>query len=292
MIAKFSTPILGLAEEQAVSGSVNSVLQILRRLCFSEFNEFFTHLPSEEYPALSRLLPAMSSDAVQVSWTGGSGNSMLYATIDFVRIINIQFNEICRRPMHNIRILDYGCGYGRLIRAMYYFTNPENIYGVDPWDKSIDICQNDRLLGRILQSDYLPVELPIPDQFFDLIYAFSVFTHTSLKATKSALAVLRKHITPGGLLILTTRPIEYWNLMEKGNEPGFSIDDQITQHNDVGFSYFGSSWNMPADGESIFGHTSMTPEWIMQNFPEWNIRSYDKGMDQHQLIFILTPVEL
>ena len=59
-------------------------------------------------------------------------------------------------------------------------------------------------------SDFLPTHLPDGEDKFDLIYAFSVFTHLSERAFRVAPAALRNYVRADGLLAITIRPVEYW----------------------------------------------------------------------------------
>lgn len=108
-------------------------------------------------------------------------------------------------------MLDYGCGWGRLIRLLYKYTPPARIYGVDPWDKSIDICKESGIRADLAVSDYLPKTLPFEGKKFDLIYAFSVFTHLSERAATMALAACRERIKNDGMMVITARPLSYWD---------------------------------------------------------------------------------
>jgi 2-polyprenyl-3-methyl-5-hydroxy-6-metoxy-1,4-benzoquinol methylase len=107
------------------------------------------------------------------------------------------------------KVLDFVCGWGRLIRLLYKLTSVDNIYGVDPWDRSIEICTNDGVKGNLALSEYVPETLPFDEQF-DLIFAFSVFTHLSEKTTYKVLSTLRNYISKDGLLVITIRPREHW----------------------------------------------------------------------------------
>lgn len=281
--------IVERAEKIAVDGTVNQILAELRNLCFFDFGALLISLPDPALPNLSRVLPRMASDEVQKSWTGESGTRLLLAATNFIEISHRNLVHICRRTFDRARVLDYGCGYGRMMRLMYYFTNPENIYGVDPWDRSIEICKEDGVLGTIIQTEYLPESLPVPENHFDIILSYSVFTHTSMKVTLQSLRTLRKYIAPSGLLVLTTRPTEYWRVDSLKDRPGFSLEHQLALHRDTGYSFLPSGWNLPADGESIFGDTSIDPDWFVQAFPEWDLQGYDRGMDGYQVILFLTP---
>ena len=48
----------------------------------------------------------------------------------------------------NIKILYYGCGWGRMLRLLPYFTKIQNIYGVNRTPKSIELCQEYNVIGN------------------------------------------------------------------------------------------------------------------------------------------------
>jgi len=283
------TPVLQRAEEIAATRPVNEVLAELRNLCLWDFSYLLLSMPQDRWPNLSRVLPRMASDDVQRSWTGAAGSGLLATTVDFVRMLSVHFTRLRHRTLENLQVMDYGCGYGRIMRPLYYFTNPDHIWGLDPWDRSLQICREDGVLGHLAQSEYLPTSLPVPETGFDLIYSYSVFTHTSLEATKAALTVLRRYIAPNGLLVITTRPFEYWGIENVSNKPDLDQAYQEEMHRRDGFSFFPSAWNLPADGKSIFGDTSIDPSWISQTFPGWAVRGYDRGVDTMQTLILLTP---
>jgi SAM-dependent methyltransferase len=281
--------IIERAEIVARDRPVTEVLRVLRQLCLWDFSLLLLTLPQSELPNLSRALPRMASAEVQKNWTGDAGTALLQTTTDFVRILSFHFHELCHRRLNAARVIDYGCGYGRIIRPMYYFTDPENIYGVEPWAKSLEICREDGVLGHLVPCDYLPDSLPFPEAHFDLIYAYSVFTHTSLKVTQRAISTLRKYVSPSGMLALTVRPLEWWQIDTFRQRPGFDLARQLSEHKLRGFAFLPSDWNRPPDGESIFGDTTIASSWFTQSFPVWSVRSYDRGFDPWQTIVLMTP---
>ena len=274
------------AEQEAASGEVKRALRQLRKLCLHDFGDFLWQLPLVEFPALSQILPRMASEEIQNAWTGASGIQMLHGTLDFTRIMQLQYERICRRPMQQARILDYGCGYGRLARMMYWFSDPEDYFGVDPWERSIEICRDDGLLGSIKQSDYLPSALPVGQAQFDLIFSYSVFTHTSLRTTNAGLRVLRDYIHSNGLLVITVRPVDFWQVVNR-----IPVEERLAQtalHQRDGFAYVPDSFPV-IEGEVAFGDTSMTAAWIERTHPYWRVEGYDRGIDRWQTILMLSP---
>lgn len=184
-----------LIEQDTAVTTRELALQRLRELGIDDFSEVMLSMPNATYPKLSNLLPRMASDEVQRNWTGDSGLPLLRLTCNFVRSMVYNFSVITKRALTNATVLDYGCGYGRMLRIMSYFTSERRLYGVDPWDRSIEECRKCGLTDNIFLSDYLPTNLPVGNTRFDLIYAFSVFTHTSKRATHMSLSVLRGYIS-------------------------------------------------------------------------------------------------
>jgi SAM-dependent methyltransferase len=262
------------------------VFKKLRKLGLTDFGNLFISLPDPTLPKLSTLLPKMASEEVQNNWTGSSGVTLLKQTLDFVRAAAYNYTRITGDTLDGKRILDYGCGYGRISRLMYYFTNEKNLYGVDPWDKSIAICREDGFGDNFRQSDYLPTKLPVDEVRFDLIFAFSVFTHLSKRATLTCLNTISDYLQPDGVLLITIRPVEYWNFDKHSSEQ--RISDQLQKnHEDEGFAFL--PHNRPAiDGDITYGDTSMTTEWITTNFPSLKIVGIDRSLsDAYQLYVFL-----
>jgi SAM-dependent methyltransferase len=246
-------------------------------------------MPSNEYPNMSQVLPSMASAEVQNNWTGNNGYPLLRQTLNFVRTVNFNFSAITGRSLKNTNILDFGCGYGRIARLMYYYTSPDNIFGVDPWDESIRLCAESRLPGNFSVSDYVLRTLPFPDQKFDLIYCFSVFTHLSEKTTRFALNTLRKYISPEGMLVITIRPEEYWLVAPPAVGAILSAQQVLEKHRNDGFAFVPHDRN-PIDGDITYGDTSMTLSWLEREFPQWKIRAHDRTLDDaYQILVFLTP---
>jgi SAM-dependent methyltransferase len=282
----YTKSTLDSAESAAADGSIDETLKVLRKLPLTDFGELMWTLPTNDYPNLSARLPKMADVDVQNGWTGANGYTLLVHTSDFIRSLSHAYLKFTGADLREATVLDYGCGYGRMIRLMYYFTDPGSLWGLDPWDEAIRICLSDRLAGNFRVTDYLPSSLPVEGRVFDVIYAFSVFTHTSERATRAALQTLRKYIAPSGLFALTIRPREYWTSQPPYRDQAAQFE---RQHDLKGFSF--SPHLRPAvDGDVTFGDTSMTIEWLQANAPEWKIVDFERNLsDPTQLIVFLKP---
>ena len=265
MLSRSSTGLINSLEEKIADDvPLDELLARLRALTLQDFGAFFITLPNPSYPKLSGRLPRMASDEVQRDWTGNSGFPLLLQTSAFVEAVAAASLKYRHRPLKGARMLDFGCGYGRIARLMYFFSNHGDVVGVDPWDESIRICRADGLGENFIQSKYLPETLPVSGHF-DLIYAFSVFTHTSERATRTCLDTLVNYLAPGGLLVITIRPVDYWTNHEYAAAAG-KREDLLVDHHGSGFAFLPHN-RAPVDGEVAYGDTSMTIEWLQKIVP-------------------------
>ena len=169
---------------------------------------------------------------------------------------------------------------------MYYYSSPARIWGLDPWEKSIELCRADGVLGQLAVSDYLPTAIPVGDASFDLIYSFSVFTHLSERAATLALTTLRRYVAQGGLFVITIRPKEYWDQLDRAVAAGNPIDrdELVARHERSGFAFV-PHIREAIDGEVTYGDTSLSFEWIEQHAEGWNMVGYDRSLvDPLQLL--------
>lgn len=245
-------------------------------------------LPDSNLPGLSQILPKMADEAVQRDWTGNSGYPLLQQTISFVQSVRESYSTILGRTLDDISMLDFGCGYGRFIRLMYYFTSPTNIWGVDPWDRAIEICRRDKVVANLAVSDYLPTALPVGDTNFDLIYAYSVFSHLSERATQRALRTLRDYVSSNGLCVITIRPKKYWDAALPAGH-NVERDTRILEHEQKGFT-FAPHIRDKVDGDITYGDTSFSLDWLDEHASEWRrIDGESMLAEPLQLIVYLRP---
>ena len=100
------------------------------------------------------------------------------------------------------RVLDFGCGPGRVLRHLARAAPEAELHGCDTHEPSIRWLQErstDRILAFV-NSEEPPLDRP--DGFFDLIYAVSVFTHLTASWSRWLLE-LHRLLRPDGLLIST-----------------------------------------------------------------------------------------
>lgn len=131
-------------------------------------------------------------------------------------------------PVPGQRVLDFGCAAGRMTRCFHSKGDEIEVWGVDQNTNCIYWCQ--RYLSppfRFLTTTTFP-HLPFEDNFFDLIYAGSVFTHIG-DLEDAWLMELRRIATPGATLYLTVSDNTTIQIL-KDSPPGHWLHDTAIRH--------------------------------------------------------------
>jgi SAM-dependent methyltransferase len=162
----------------------------------------------EAYPNIRALLPDVPEPSLQQLWNGASGVALANQGKSFYGKLGERFARRSDRPLAASRVLDFGCGWGRLTRFFARDVEPGHLYGCDPVEQILDVCRQSGVPATLARTDFLPERLPFEEPF-DLAFSFSVFTHISEAAHESCLRALHGALRPGAILVLTVRPPEY-----------------------------------------------------------------------------------
>jgi SAM-dependent methyltransferase len=112
------------------------------------------------------------------------------------------------------RLYDFGGSTGRVFRHFFCQGRSFEVWTSD--FKLANFVWNQRHMPcevRVFLNGFYPT-LPIPDNHFDLITAFSVFTHID-ELESPWLLELRRVLRPGGLLYATIHDEAYWGEMSE-----------------------------------------------------------------------------
>ncbi len=104
-------------------------------------------------------------------------------------------------PQKDAQILDFGCGYGRLVQELQT-AGYSNVAG---YDTSAALIARGRAAGnRDLHHIATPAALPVADGSIDAILLFAVLTCIPSNAgQRTLIALLRRKLRPGGLLYIS-----------------------------------------------------------------------------------------
>lgn len=98
-------------------------------------------------------------------------------------------------------VLDWGCGCGRMLRHVRRAT-PAELHATDLNPAPIRWLRRRMPIARFARNGPMP-PLAYPDARFDLVYAYSVFTHLSAESQRRWLTEIARVLRPGGAFYFT-----------------------------------------------------------------------------------------
>jgi SAM-dependent methyltransferase len=253
---------------------------------FDVFSLLAFHRPAQ-YPNLQAFFPEWPSPRIQYLTVGASGTMLQFMTNAFIRSLVDGVRRHWRRDLADLRVLDYGVGFGRNVRMLTKYVPADNLYGVDAFPPNVALCKELGVKAHIHACESSPEALPpaIAGTKFDLIFLFSIFTHLSEKTHARVLKVVHDSLDDGGLLVATIRPREAWSVLRTSAREQFRRD-----HDARGFAFqpievVGLS---TADGQLTFGEASMSLKYVEENWTQWQVVEVDLNLiDPYQLILFL-----
>lgn len=126
------------------------------------------------------------------------------------------------------RILDFGCGCGRLLRHLYH-TQKAQYSGTDFNEKLIQWCRENFTFGNFTVNRLDP-PLSYPPESFDLIYAQSVFTHLNEDLQLRWLAEFHRLLKMEGILYFTTHGRQFIYKLNDRERNAFHSGEVVVQH--------------------------------------------------------------
>ena len=118
------------------------------------------------------------------------------------RLILAATDKVGRSISRGSRILDFGCGAGRVLRYFLHQFETGHFHGVDVDKKAIRWCKRSIPFASFTSIRPTP-PTPLGDRSIDLAYSISVFSHLSLASHRAWLVELGRLVKPGGLVVLT-----------------------------------------------------------------------------------------
>jgi SAM-dependent methyltransferase len=137
---------------------------------------------------------------VEASWFLDSGRDTASAVRDALQRHGADLAD-------GARLLDFGCGCGRLTRH-WPSLGARAVAGSDIDSDAIAWCAEELAFGRFTHHGLAP-PLPYEAASFDAVCAVSVFTHLPAELQRPWAAELRRVLAPDGLLVLTVHGDRY-----------------------------------------------------------------------------------
>jgi SAM-dependent methyltransferase len=186
-------------------------------------------------------------------------------------------------------ILDFGCGFGRVLRFLKAYYPDADITASELFPEYIDFCSETFNVNK-LQSITDFKSLP-RDKKYDLIWSGSVYTHIPADKFKDLFQYFEDSLNVGGVMVFTTHGRFCWENLS-GHAYGLNrIGKRITQimYKLTGYGY--------ADYPHIpnYGASIMTLDWFARfMMKKQNLRLIsiqEKFWDNHQDVIIVQKMK-
>jgi len=109
------------------------------------------------------------------------------------------------------KILDFGCGCGRLMIPLGFMVSPEKIFGTDIDKNAIRWLESHYPSFQNLDVNRAKPPTKYSDGMFDFVYGVSVFTHLPEKMQNAWLEELSRILKPGGFGVFTTHGEKHYS---------------------------------------------------------------------------------
>lgn len=178
-------------------------------------------------------------------------------------------------PDRAISLLEFASGYGRVTRHFPKVTPDVEVTACDIHPAAVDFLHGIGFDARL--SAHAPEDFDLGRRF-DVIYAFSFFTHMPRATWTRWLEALGRHLLPGGVLLMTAHGVVSQRLMRIGD---LDLD---------GFFFHAESEQKDLD-VAEYGNTITSFDFVYHQLATAKLRLLqfrESGAGQHDL-YILTP---
>lgn len=250
-------------------------------------------------------LPKFPPPEIQVRTTGQAGRATLEEAFAFYEDTCLAYERHTGRALGDKdTVLDFGTGWGRILRFFVREVGSANCFGTDVNPELVELCRT------LFDSDNFAINTPFPpapypDNNFSLIVGYSVFSHLSEAACRAWMKEFYRLLRPGGFIALTTRARWFFDYCE-GLKVQPARDNYAEGLADL-FTDFASAKNRydagqivhttsprvsggAALGASFYGETFIPETWARQAFlPLVTLAEFYEapGRQTHPIMFFL-----
>jgi SAM-dependent methyltransferase len=182
------------------------------------------------------------------------------------------------------RWLDFGCGYGRVLRFLLERVPPERVSASDVIDEGVEFCRSEFGVTALRSR---PELASVQLGSFDFVYAVSVITHLDERNSVDFLRLLGDSLTEGGIALFTTHG--EWSLAHPAHygpeyeARGAEIEAAVRER---GIAYL--RYDFAPDDYGITWHSREFVEATMAELHGAELRPLlfkPRGLDGHQDVY-------
>lgn len=253
-------------------------IDLLSNLGDSEFFWVMTKSQQLGYN-LNGIIPSFPSAYHQRNWTGAVGDATFLQAFQFYKLVLKLVSQYGNTHISQSSILDFGCGWGRILRFFLREVPHPNLHGCDVWDEILNVARSDNKWCTFSQVGSFP-QSSYSDEKFDVVYLYSVFSHLSEECHTAWVNEFRRILKPGGILVVTTRSLDYLKRMDRNRKRDASsglrnsmlatdsfpdIKKTIDDHMAGKFCFSGTGGGGPLDAV-FYGEASIPRQYITKNW--------------------------
>ncbi|MBB1125340.1 class I SAM-dependent methyltransferase [Thiospirillum jenense] len=226
-------------------------------------------------------MPYFPDDALQIGMVGTAGEQPLREAARFWQQIKHYYQQHGARALADSTVLDFGSGWGRYMRLLLKDVPPERLVGVDV---DADFVKLSQALLPGAQFQVVPPLPPcdLPAQSFDLIYAYSVFSHLSEAAHLAWVEEFARLLQPGGMVIVTTQRRGFLDFCESLrhqqdldslwhlylSQSFLDVELAKQQYDNGEFLYSATGGGGPREA-SFYGEAVVAPGYVQRHWRAW-----------------------
>jgi len=242
-------------------------------------------------------------------------DTMMTSTVDLYFNASLTALSCVERAVHSAQkddiksILDFGCGYGRVLRALRARWPDADIVATDLIANAVEFCAE--AFGVTTVQGNEDLSDANFGRTFDLIWVGSVFTHLPSNRWEQMLKHLSDHLAPDGVLVFTTHGrTAQWvfekHTLAKSPMTVEQFDTAKFEFAKFGFAFIDYSTGMirhindktgAAVSKGQYGLSFSRPDWVCRllcEFPSLTLQSYTEGGwgKNHDVVAVSKPVDL
>ena len=247
-------------------------------------------------------MPGFPKADIQRQFVGSTNERALREGFGFYQRVKTMCRSWGTPISEETRILDFGCGWGRISRFFFKDVAKENFFGVDVDPEMISFCASAMNYGT-----YATVQPEPPMAFesssLDVIFAYSVFSHLAEPVALKWIEEFARVLRPNGILLATTEgsafldfcqslqqhegPLEFgWH---QGLAKSFIPIEKFKEEHAAGkFLYAPTGGGGPRD-KSFYGEAVIPKKYVEQYYaPFLVLREFIDDPRQHsQALFVM-----